>query len=383
MIAYQYNNPTQIEFGVGSVRKLPDKLRALGGHKVMLVTDQGVAAAGILDKITAVLREASFDCAVFAEVKPDPSTEVIEAIFARFREEGADCLLAVGGGSPIDAAKGVSLLTKNPGRLQDYGGVGKVRRKGLPLVAVPTTAGTGSEVTVFAVLSDLAANVKFTVTSPLIAPDVALLDPELTLSLPASITAATGLDAMTHAVEAYTSLISQPMTDALALEAMRLLYRYLPEAVHCGSSLQARTMVLQGALMAGVAFNNAFLGLAHAIASPLGAHFHVPHGLANAVILPYVMDYNYSAAPEKYLEMGRAFGLKPDKGDIYANAYQAVTALEKFVELCGLPRRLREVGAKTELLDQVAEDALLSVQLRFNCRSANAKQIRRILDKAF
>lgn len=383
MIAYQYNNPTQIEFGPGAIRKIPERLAALGGKKVMIVTDKGVAAAGILDKISAVLKDAAMAFTVFDEVLPDPSTEVIEAIFALFRQEGADCILAIGGGSPIDAAKGVSLLSGNPGKLQDYGGVGKVKAKGLPLVAVPTTAGTGSEVTIFAVLSDLKANVKFTVTSALIAPDVAVLDPELTLTLPAGITAATGLDAMTHAVEAYTSLISQPMTDALALEAMRLLYRYLPEAVNCGSSLTARTMVLQGALMAGVAFNNAFLGLAHAIASPLGAHFHVPHGMANAVILPYVMDYNYTAAPEKYAQMGRIFGLEIKGGDIYENAYKAVTAMEKFVEICGLPRTLREVGAKEELLDQVAEDALLSVQLRFNCRSANAKQIRQVLAKAF
>jgi alcohol dehydrogenase len=383
MIAYQYSNPTQIEFGPGSIQKLPAKFQALDGKNVMIVTDKGIVSAGILDKITTVLKNAGMDFAVFDDVKTDPSTDIVENIFTMFKEAESDCILAIGGGSPIDAAKGVSLLSKNPGKLQDYAGVGKVLFKGLPLIAVPTTAGTGSEVTIFAVLSDLAANVKFTITSLLIAPDVALLDPELTLTLPASITAATGLDAMTHAVEAHTSLISQPMTDALALEAMRLLYRYLPEAVNCGSSLPARTMVLQGALMAGVAFNNAFLGLSHAIASPLGAHFHVPHGMANAVMLPYVMEYNYIAAPEKYAAISRAMGVCITDGDIYENAYKAVETMKKFVKLCGLPCHLRDVGAHEETLDQVAEDAMLSVQLRFNCRSTTPKQIRDILAQAF
>ncbi len=383
MVQYQYNNPTQIEFGPGAIRKIPDKLKALGGSRLMIVTDKGVSGAGILDKITAPLNGAGIPFEVFDRVLPDPSTEVIEEIFSMIRADCSDVILAVGGGSPIDAAKGASLLAGNPGRLQDYGGVGKVKHKGLPLIAVPTTAGTGSEVTVFAVLSDLAANLKFTVTSTLIAPDVAVLDPELTLTLPPGLTAATGLDAMTHAVEAYTSLISEPISDALALEAARLLYRWLPQAVNCGSSIEARAMVLQGSLLAGIAFNNAFLGLAHAIASPLGAHFHVPHGLANAVILPYVMEYNHMAAPEKYINLGKAMGIGLADGDIYTRAHAAVSAMEKFVELCGLPRRLRDVGAKAELLDQVAEDALLSVQLRFNCRSANAKQIRAVLEKAF
>lgn len=383
MISYQYNNPTQIEFGPGSIQKIPAKIQSLGGKKIMVVTDKGVAGAGILDKVAEVLRNASIDFVVFDDVKPDPSTDVIETVYAQLQDAEADCILAIGGGSSIDAAKGVRLLSENPGKLQDYGGVDKVRHKGLPLIAIPTTAGTGSEVTIFAVLSDLAANLKFTVTSTLIAPDVAVLDPELTLTLPAGMTAATGLDAMTHAVEAYTSRISQPMSDALALEAMRLLYRYLPEAVHCGTSLEARTMVLQAALMAGVAFNNAFLGLAHAIASPLGAHFHVPHGMANAVILPYVMRFNHTAAPEKYIRMGRMFGLDFAGGDIYEDACRTATAMARFVDICGLPNRLRDVGAKEELLDAVAEDALLSVQLRFNCRTATTEQIREVLAEAY
>ena len=383
MNGYTFGIPTQIEFGAGSIKKVPAIIERFSCKKVLIVTDQGVVKAGILKKITELFDQESIDYSIFDEVESDPNTRVIEKIYNIAKKKEIDIIVAIGGGSPMDASKGVSLLTGNQGRLQDYAGVNKVKKKGIPLIAIPTTAGTGSEVTIFAVLSDLEANTKFTVTSSLIAPDLALLDPELTLTLPPNMTAATGLDALTHAIEAYTSLISEPISDVMALEAMRLIYRYLPRAVNNGTDLQARTMMLQAELMAGMAFNNAFLGLSHAIASPLGALFHVPHGVANAVMLPYVMKFNYMAAPEKYIEIARAFGVKVAGNDIYEDAYKAVEAVEKLICLCGMPRKLREVGVKEELLDQVAKDSLLSVQLKFNCRKANEAQIREVVSEAY
>ena len=210
-----------------------------------------------------------------------------------------------------------------------------------------------------------------------------MLDPELTLTLPPKLTASTGLDAMTHAVEAYTSLISEPISDALALKAMSLLYKYLPRAVNNGSNIEARTNVMQASLMAGMSFNNAFLGLSHAIASPLGALFHVPHGTANAVMLSYVMKFNYMTAPEKYIDIAEAFGVEIKGNDIYEKAYCSVEAITKLVSLCGMPTTLREVGAKEEMLDQVAKDSLSSVQLKFNCRKASETQIREVVGEAF
>lgn len=383
MSNYTFNISTQIEFGKGAIKRIPDLVNSLNGKNIMVVTDKGVVNAGILEKITKELDNANINYDVFDEVEPDPSTDTIEKIYSIAKEEKSDVYIAIGGGSPIDVSKGASLLSSNPGRLQDYAGVNKVKNKGVPIIAVPTTAGTGSEVTIFAVLSDNHANLKFTVTSPLIAPNIAVLDPELTLTLPPMLTASTGLDAMTHAVEAYTSQISEPITDVLALEAMRLLYNYLPIAVNNGSDLEAREMVLQGSLLAGMAFNNTYLGLSHAIASPLGALFHIPHGTANAVMLPYVMNFNYVAAPEKYANMAKAFGVKLTGNDIYDDAYCAVDAIKKLVNLCGMPTSLREVGAKEEHLDQVAKDALLSVQLKFNCRKASESQIREVVRGAF
>lgn len=373
--------PTRMEFGPGVLAKLPAAIESLRGTRVMLVTDPGVAGAGLLSRVTAVL-EGRYTCTVYDRVPSDPNTDAIEEIYRQARSQAVDCLVAVGGGSAIDAAKGASCLMGNGGSLRSYGGVDKVPGRGLPLIAIPTTAGTGSEFTIFAVLSDLKDEIKFTISSPYIAPDVALCDPEMTLTLPPRVTAATGMDAMTHAVESFTSRIATPVTDVLCLEAIRLLYRYLPTAVNNGADLEARSRVMLAASLAGMVMNDAYLGLSHAIASPLGAHFHIPHGMANAVMLPHVMEFNYMASPVKYARMAEAMGI-PAGGGLYEDARSAIAAVRQLTALCHIPPTLREVGAKEELLEQVARDALLSIQLRFNCRSADVDQICDLVKKAY
>ena len=378
---YSFACPTKMEFGPGALAKLPQVIEALHGSKVMLVTDPGVVQAGLLDRVKAAIG-TEYPYVVFDRVRSDPDTGIIGEIHEQAQAEQVDCMVAIGGGSPIDAAKGAACLMANPGPLRAYGGVDKVPQRGIPLVAIPTTAGTGSEFTIFAVLSDLEAEIKFTISSALIAPSVALCDPEMTLTLPPRVTAATGMDAMTHAVESYTSRIATPVTDVLCLEAIRLLYRYLPVAVNNGSDLEARTHVLLAASLAGIVMNDAYLGLSHAIASPLGAHFHIPHGMANAVMLPYVMEYNYMASPVKYAKIAEAMGLQTGKG-LYEDAEATIAGIHKMAELCHTPRTLREVGAKEEVLKDVARDALLSIQLRFNCRSASEEQIYELVKKAY
>ena len=347
----------------------------------MLVTDPGVAQAGLLDKVIEVLK-GQYDYVTFDQVPSDPNTDAIGDICEQAKAAAVDCLVAVGGGSAMDAAKGASCLVANGGTLRSYGGVDKVPNKGMPLIAIPTTAGTGSEFTIFAVLTDLKDEIKFTISSPNIAPDVALCDPEMTLTLPPRVTAATGMDALTHAVESYTSLIATPVTDVLCLEAIRLLHQYLPVAVNCGSDLEARTNVMLAASLAGIVMNDAYLGLSHAVASPLGAHFHIPHGMANAVMLPHVMEYNYMASPVKYGKMAQVMGVETGKG-LYEDARAAIEQVRQIAELCHVPKSLREVGAKEEVLEQVAKDALLSIQLRFNCRAANVNQIYELVKKAY
>lgn len=381
--SYAFTNPTKIVFGNSEINRLPQLMRELGGTRPLIVTDPGIAATGLLEKICLILENAGLPALTYDRVHADPDTQNIEEIHETAEAGKCDLIIGVGGGSSLDAAKGVSLLGTNQGRLQDFGGLNKVKKKGLPLIAIPTTAGTGSEVTSFIVLSDLEAGIKFTISSDLIVPDIALLDPEITLTLPPKMTAATGFDALTHAIEGYTSLSGEPISDALNLEAVRLIARALPIAVNSGSNIEARCDMLQGALLAGMGFHNSFLGLCHAMASPLGATFHAPHGIVNAVMLPYVMEYNYIACPEKFAVLAAALGTEARGADIYEKAHCAVDAVKKLLDLCHMPQSIREIKGRKENLDAVARDAMLSIQLRHNPRTAKQEDVRNLLEAAY
>ena len=283
-------------------------------------------------------------------------------------------LSPLGGGSAIDTAKSAALLITNGGYLKDYAGVNKVSKPIQPLIAVPTTAGTGSEVTIFAVMSDPEHQEKFTISSALIAPAAAVLDPVLTLKLPPSITAFTGMDALTHALEAYTSSIAQPATDALALSAVKLI-----PGASAGRRRPGRQYQRAGGHAPGVRSlpgwlsTALFSGLAHAIASPLGGYFHVPHGLANAVMLPYVIGYNLPAAVRRYADIGSALGLQAPGDTPRAIAAKVVSAVTQLARDINIPEKLRDIGAREEDLPLVARDALKSIQLKFNVRNASER----------
>lgn len=382
-MAHVFQLPTKIVFGTGSINELGREVLEFKAKKVLVITDPGVVKAELHKGIIDSLNRSGIESQVFAEVESDPSIGTAAKAAELGKEFCADVIVAVGGGSALDAAKSAALLVTNSGNLKDFAGVNKVKQPGIPVVAVPTTAGTGSEVTIFAVMSDPAKNEKFTISSPLIAPRLAVLDPTLTLTLPRGITASTGMDALTHAVEAYTSTITQPATDALAMQAIELISKNLRLAVWRGDNLVARENVLQASLLAGIAFNNAFLGLSHAIASPLGAHFHIAHGIANAVMLPYVMEYNSVTAAGKLAVVARLMDVN-DKGlNTRSLARQAVSAVEELCSDIGIPNRLRDIGVKEDLLPVVAREALKSVQLKFNARGASETDILALLQKAF
>ena len=374
---------TKVLAGVGAANEAAKEASLLGGKKALIVTDPGLSKAGLPRIVADHLKAAGIESAIFDAVESDPSIKTAIQAAEAAKSIAAEVLIAVGGGSAIDAAKSAGILVTSGGYLRDFGGVGKVAKPTLPLIAIPTTAGTGSEVTVFAVMTDTDKNEKFTISSPLIAPRVAILDPEFTVKLPPSITAFTGMDALTHAVEAYVSVNAQPATDALALHAMKLIMANLPLAVHRGDNLKARENMLQAALLAGVAFNCAFLGLAHALASPLGAHFHLPHGLANAVMLPYVMEFNRPAAVERYAAIAITLGLGRPGEHPNRLAEKTIAAVGQLVRDINIPAHLREVGAKQDLLPLVANDALKSIQLKFNPRFASEGEILGLLTTAF
>ena len=382
-MAYQFQTPTKIISGIGSTAEIIKELNDLHAKKVLLITDPGLVQAGVAQQVVEMLKQAAVEVEIFDAVEPDPSIQVATKAAEMAKNVKANVLIALGGGSAIDTAKSAALLVTNGGYLKDYAGVNKVVKPILPLIAVPTTAGTGSEVTIFAVMSDPEKQEKFTISSALIAPAVAVLDPLLTLKLPPSVTAFTGMDALTHAIEAFTSSIAQPATDALALSAIKLILKHLPVAVGRGDNIMARDGMLQASLLAGIAFNNAFLGLAHAIASPLGGHFHVPHGLANAVMLPYVMEYNLPTAVRRYAEIGRALGLQAVGDTPRAVAEKTVAAITQLARDINIPEKLSNIGAKEELLHLVARDALKSIQLKFNVRNASEKEILALLQKAY
>ena len=382
-MAYQFQTPTKIISGIGSTAEIIKELNDLHAKKVLLITDPGLVQAGVAQQVVEMLKQAAVEVEIFDAVEPDPSIQVATKAAEMAKNVKANVLIALGGGSAIDTAKSAALLVTNGGYLKDYAGVNKVVKPILPLIAVPTTAGTGSEVTIFAVMSDPEKQEKFTISGALIAPAVAVLDPLLTLKLPPSVTAFTGMDALTHAIEAFTSSIAQPATDALALSAIKLILKHLPVAVGRGDNIMARDGMLQASLLAGIAFNNAFLGLAHAIASPLGGHFHVPHGLANAVMLPYVMEYNLPTAVRRYAEIGRALGLQAVGDTPRAVAEKTVAAITQLARDINIPEKLSNIGAKEELLPLVARDALKSIQLKFNVRNASEKEILVLLQKAY
>lgn len=383
LVAYQFQTPTKIISGIGSTAEIIKELNDLHAKKVLLITDPGLVQAGVAQQVVEMLKQAAVEVEIFDAVEPDPSIQVATKAAEMAKNVKANVLIALGGGSAIDTAKSAALLVTNGGYLKDYAGVNKVVKPILPLIAVPTTAGTGSEVTIFAVMSDPEKQEKFTISSALIAPAVAVLDPLLTLKLPPSVTAFTGMDALTHAIEAFTSSIAQPATDALALSAIKLVLKHLPVAVGRGDNIKARDGMLQASLLAGIAFNNAFLGLAHAIASPLGGHFHVPHGLANAVMLPYVMEYNLPTAVRRYAEIGCALGLQAVGDTPRAVAEKTVAAITQLARDINIPEKLSNIGAKEELLPLVARDALKSIQLKFNVRNASEKEILALLQKAY
>ncbi|WP_003542231.1 iron-containing alcohol dehydrogenase [Desulfotomaculum nigrificans] len=382
-MSYLFQLPTKIIFGTNSINELAKEVSLFKAKKVLLVTDPGVIKAGLHEKVTSCLTGAGISFDIFDGVEPDPSIATATKAARMAQEVQAEVLVALGGGSAIDTAKSASILSKSGGNLKDYAGVNKVQEAGMPLIAIPTTAGTGSEVTVFAVMSDPDNNEKFTISSPLIAPNTTILDPVLTLTLPPSLTAFTGMDALTHAIEAYTSVVAQPATDALALKAIELIMNNLRTAVGRGDNLKARENMLQAALLAGAAFNNANLGLCHAIASPLGGYFHVPHGLANAVMLPYVMEYNMTTAAEKFADIARLIGVADQGSNVRVMARKAVEAVKELAQDIKIPAKLRDVGAKEEQLPMVAKDALKSIQLRFNARVSGERDILELLQKAF
>jgi alcohol dehydrogenase class IV len=354
----EFSFPTRIVFGKGSVHEVPNHLARLGVKRPLVVTDQGIAHSGLLARLRAPLEAARFQVAVFDAVEPNPTGEDVERALAAYRAGGCDGIVAIGGGSPIDAAKGVRLLASHAPPLAQYDdakdGWRLVVNPMPPLVAIPTTAGTGSEVGRSFVVTLAETGRKTVVFAPALLPSVAVCDPELTYDLPPRLTAATGMDAFTHNLEALAAKGFHPLADALALKGVALCARHLVRAVQDGRDEEARAQMMIAAITGATAFQKG-LGAAHALAHALTPIAGVHHGLANAVVLPLVMDFNLGHATAAYAEAARAMGEPPAEEEVLAR--RAVERVRRIARDAGIPERLRECGVKEAQLPAIADRA--------------------------
>ena len=366
MQQFEFNTVSRIISGPDSALDLAAQCAQLGVRRPLLVTDPGLVAIGLVAPVAAALDSAGLSPLLFDQVKEDPPEATVLAAAEMARGGKVDCVIAVGGGSSMDVAKVVAVLLGGEQALPELYGVGQVSGGRLPLILVPTTAGTGSEVTPVAVITT-GETTKAGVSSPVLLPDVAVLDANLTLGLPPSVTAMTGVDAMVHAIEAYTSRHKKnPLSDSLALQALDLLSRNIRTAVSDGANLQARENMLLGACLAGQAFANAPVAAVHALAYPLGGHYHIPHGLSNSLVLPSVLEFNAAEAADLYAELAPVVLGQSIGGTAEAKTAALIDALRQLIIDVSLPATLREAKVEKKDLEMLAQDAMLQQRLLIN-----------------
>lgn len=375
-----YKNPTQITYGVNAIKEVKNIIDHFGFKNVLVVTDPGIVEAGLINELLPYIEHINY--VVYKECQGNPTVKNCEDAFRKMEEINAELVIAIGGGSSIDVGKAVALLKTNGGKIEDYEGIDTFKKDLLPLIAIPTTAGTASEVTNFTVITDEKKQYKFTIGSVLIAPKWAIVDPALTLTLPPYVTAATGLDALVHAIESYTSKMANQITKTLAREAIRKISRHLRQAVYKGDSIEHRDEMLMGSLLAGLAFNNTRLGNCHALSHPVSAIYDVPHGVANAILIPHVMAFNLKAAPELYADIAEDMGENLEGLTLMEKAQKAVDAVTKLAKDIGIPETFQPFGVDETHIEKMAEDAMLSGNIEVNPRMTNYDDVIELYKKS-
>jgi len=372
---------TNVLFGKDASYKAGEELAARDLKKVMIVTDKGIVNAGLLSHIRESITFEGIEVVVFDEVPPNPPSATVVKGVEVFNENNCDSLVAVGGGSSMDACKAISMMLTNDGDINDFDsfiGTRTFENPGYPVITIPTTAGTGSETTMAAVITNEKTHWKSSTVSPYMSPVVALVDPAITLGLPPHITAATGVDALTHAIEAYTAVGAlngkSPVSDALALQAIQLISGSLRQAYARGDNYEAREKMMSGSMIAGMAFLNVGLGSTHALAHPLGGYYDIPHGVANAILLPYVMKFNLSACPERYADIAKAMGENIEGLTVIEAAEKAVDAVTKLVKDTDIPL-LNTYNVKDEDWQRMAEDAFKDNNSNDNPRKCRVEDL--------
>ncbi|MCX5913732.1 MAG: iron-containing alcohol dehydrogenase [Deltaproteobacteria bacterium] len=380
-MAQIFNTVRRIASGFGSLETLGDEIKRLKGTKVLIVTDPGIKSAGLVEIVAAILDRAKINYHFFTEVEPDPKIEVVFSSLAAAKNFGPNLIVGLGGGSSLDISKVTSVMMTNAGPIEKYFGMELVPEPGIPLILIPTTAGTGSEMTSICVLSDTENKVKKGIVSEHMFARTALLDPQLTLGLPPHITATTGMDALVHAIESFTGVRATIFTDTLNLQAIYLVARNLRKAYAHGENREARENMLNASCLAGMAFSNTQNGLDHALALAIGGKFHLPHGLLTAFILPWVMEYNLLANPEKFIQIARAFGETPDGLPEVEGARLSVRAIKSLLDDLGISYKLSDYGVPQEEIPAIAKAAIGAVRLiSNNPRKVLEKEVIKLLE---
>jgi alcohol dehydrogenase len=382
--SFSVNQPTRILFGVNAIKQIDNLLAELGGHRVFLVADPGLKQAGIIKELTAIFDAGKIPYTLYDKVTPEPGLKLADQGVKLAKKNKADCVVGLGGGSALDIAKAISILLTNGGKAEDYLGLGKIKQQGVPKIMIPTTAGTGAEVTFTAVFINEKTNSKGGMNGDPLYPDAAILDPALTLSLPPHVTAATGIDAFTHALEAFVSTQAHAISDMYALQAIGLISNNLGMAYANGSNLEARSAMLMGSLLGGKALATAGVGLVHAMAYPLGGMFNTAHGLANAVLLPYVVEYNIIGSPEKFATVAQVMGYETEGLPLREAASLVVEAIHQLNADVGIPGSLADCNISADKIPEMAKIALTVTRpVENNPRKPTEEDVIAVYEAAF
>lgn len=381
MKEFSFSVPQEIIVGKGSLARLSEAAEKLGGKHGFIISGPHLNKMGIVASCSESLENAGIKVDAYTETEGNPSVETVEKAAAAFCKSGADFIIALGGGSPMDVAKAVGVVARYGGSITEYEGGGRVPGDIIPLIAIPTTAGTGSEVTAFSVITDHSRNYKLTVFSYKLIPAYAILDPELLTTAPVSVAAACGIDAMVHALEAYISKDASPFSDAMAEKALELIGKNIRRYVADRTDIEAAEAMITGSLFAGIAFSWARLGDVHAMSHPVSAYFDVPHGVANAILLPTIVEYNALADRGKYLKLFNYISLTP-ASEAEFEPFMLVDLLTELNEQLGIPGSLGEVGVTADKFDAMADDAMKSGNIAVNPRSTTKKDVLSLYEKA-
>ncbi len=381
-MSYKFFMPAISLMGADCLKDAGDQVGELGFKKALIVTDKVLGQIGIVKKVTDVLDNKNIEYAIYDETKPNPTVKNVNDGLALLKEKECDFVISLGGGSAHDCAKGIALLATNGGEIKDYEGVDKSKKPQLPMVGINTTAGTGSEMTLFAIITDEERHIKMALVDKHLTPIIAVNDPMLMLAMPKSLTAATGMDALTHAVEAYVSTSATPITDACAEKAIELISNYLVNAVENGQDVEARDMMAYAEYLAGMAFNNASLGYVHAMAHQLGGFYNLPHGVCNAILLPHVQEYNKATSASRLAKIAKIMGGNVDGLTDEQGADLCIDMIKSLSQTVGIPEGLGVLGVKESDFETLATNALNDACSLTNPRKGNLEEVIAIFKKA-